>query len=167
MCKASLLVMMAFIPFVSAAIEMNAKGECVALEEDLSSFHCFGNSGRGIKCIDEETECPRWAGQGECSKNPQYMLINCRKSCESCIGLHIGETQVSPDEETRDQLVQRLLETQEYIHEEAMYRVSTLKKCQNTHKLCTHWAVQGQCENNADFMKEKCAPACQSCRKLF
>jgi hypothetical protein len=162
----ALLINFLIFPVLSK-VDFIARGECIPNVEDLSSFHCFDRAGRGIKCEDEESECTKWAGQGECSNNPQYMLINCRKSCESCIGLHVGETQVSPDEGTRDKLVERLLETQEYIHEEALYRVATLKKCQNQHKLCTHWAVQGHCEANADFMKEKCAPACQTCRKLF
>ena len=30
--------------------------------------------------------CPVWAGHGECSKNPAFMLAKCRKSCDPCGG---------------------------------------------------------------------------------
>ncbi|PIA34459.1 hypothetical protein AQUCO_03700016v1 [Aquilegia coerulea] len=41
-------------------------------------------------CIDEEDSCPYWAAQGECEKNPHYMIGTpdyygaCRKSCKVC-----------------------------------------------------------------------------------
>ena len=30
--------------------------------------------------------CPVWAGHGECSENPAFMLAKCRKSCDPCGG---------------------------------------------------------------------------------
>ena len=30
--------------------------------------------------------CPGWAGVGECSKNPDFMLVYCKKSCNACEG---------------------------------------------------------------------------------
>jgi hypothetical protein len=31
--------------------------------------------------------CPYWAGIGECSNNPAFMLVYCKKSCnETCGG---------------------------------------------------------------------------------
>ena len=32
---------------------------------------------------DNNSNCPGWANSGECSKNPGYMLNNCKKSCDS------------------------------------------------------------------------------------
>ena len=38
-------------------------------------------------CVDKETvNCPIWAKNGECKKNPAYMLVNCEKSCKQCNG---------------------------------------------------------------------------------
>ena len=42
-------------------------------------------------CDDRNKSCEKWAGQGECEKNPDYMkgspsdnLGTCRKSCKVC-----------------------------------------------------------------------------------
>lgn len=34
-------------------------------------------------CTDSSEDCAAWAGDGECSKNPAYMLYNCCKSCKA------------------------------------------------------------------------------------
>ena len=33
---------------------------------------------------DYHQECSYWAGMGECSENPSYMLYTCPKACENC-----------------------------------------------------------------------------------
>jgi len=41
-------------------------------------------------CTDEEVDCAQWAHEGECQKNPLFMVGNeqtkgyCRKSCNVC-----------------------------------------------------------------------------------
>ena len=35
-------------------------------------------------CINEHVHCHDWATIGECEKNPDYMLIACKKACHSC-----------------------------------------------------------------------------------
>eukprot|EP00965_Chrysotila_dentata_P173564 5729942-Pleurochrysis_carterae.AAC.1 len=35
-------------------------------------------------CADTNSDCPSWARQGECEKNPGYMLDACRASCGQC-----------------------------------------------------------------------------------
>ena len=35
-------------------------------------------------CKDNYANCAKWAADGECSINPEYMLYNCASSCESC-----------------------------------------------------------------------------------
>ena len=37
-------------------------------------------------CVDLDIHCPSWAQMGECDKNPDYMHVNCRKSCHICGG---------------------------------------------------------------------------------
>uniref|UniRef100_A0A915JYY4 ShKT domain-containing protein n=1 Tax=Romanomermis culicivorax TaxID=13658 RepID=A0A915JYY4_ROMCU len=37
-------------------------------------------------CQDSDLKCPSWAQSGECSKNPAWMMANCKKSCQSCQG---------------------------------------------------------------------------------
>ena len=35
---------------------------------------------------DENRLCPGWASRGESKKNPNFMLVYCRKSCKICGG---------------------------------------------------------------------------------
>jgi hypothetical protein len=37
-----------------------------------------------IMCQDNHDQCGYWADIGECTKNPGYMNVECRKSCELC-----------------------------------------------------------------------------------
>ena len=39
----------------------------------------------GSRCVDYNQRCYLWAGRGECSKNPNYMLQMCAKSCGQCV----------------------------------------------------------------------------------
>mmetsp|Transcript_11914 Transcript_11914/g.24698 ORF Transcript_11914/g.24698 Transcript_11914/m.24698 type:complete len:155 (-) Transcript_11914:367-831(-) len=35
-------------------------------------------------CVDENESCSGWAGIGECSANPSWMLVHCQRSCGQC-----------------------------------------------------------------------------------
>ncbi|XP_028404131.1 uncharacterized protein LOC114526809 [Dendronephthya gigantea] len=35
-------------------------------------------------CSDNDVRCPGWASTGECGKNPEWMKVNCMKSCQEC-----------------------------------------------------------------------------------
>ena len=41
-------------------------------------------AGGGGACRDENEECGFWARDGECERNPNYMLHHCQKSCRVC-----------------------------------------------------------------------------------
>ncbi|BDA51130.1 probable prolyl 4-hydroxylase 7 [Coccomyxa sp. Obi] len=36
------------------------------------------------ECIDADERCAAWAADGECKKNPSYMMSSCRLSCHTC-----------------------------------------------------------------------------------
>ncbi|CAL8095466.1 unnamed protein product [Orchesella dallaii] len=36
------------------------------------------------KCTDNHKDCQRWASSGECQKNPNWMMVNCKYSCNQC-----------------------------------------------------------------------------------
>ncbi|EIE19822.1 hypothetical protein COCSUDRAFT_25518 [Coccomyxa subellipsoidea C-169] len=36
------------------------------------------------ECIDADERCSGWAADGECKKNPGYMMSSCRLSCHTC-----------------------------------------------------------------------------------
>ncbi|KAF6256843.1 hypothetical protein COO60DRAFT_1471072 [Scenedesmus sp. NREL 46B-D3] len=37
-------------------------------------------------CEDEDSNCGAWARNGECQKNPAFMMASCRRSCKACGG---------------------------------------------------------------------------------
>lgn len=39
------------------------------------------------RCQDTNPVCPRWAGNGECVRNPNYMHVYCAESCGRCLVL--------------------------------------------------------------------------------
>jgi hypothetical protein len=148
------------------------KTECLPSNEDYSSFYClpYHSEGSRIKCLDSDTQCENWAKSGECNKNAQFMLIHCRKSCDSCVDLHHGSVlQIAPagdaDEKMRKEILQMLVETQQYIHTKADQSVTALTKCVNKDSSCTYWSLKGECHSNAQFMNRECAAACKTCEK--
>ena len=38
------------------------------------------------------------------------------------------------------------------------------KKCKNEHKMCSEWALVGECESNPNFMLKKCKESCRVCQ---
>ena len=42
-------------------------------------------------CVDNNDQCHGWASIGECEKNPNYMLNNCKLSCNVCTPSQSGE----------------------------------------------------------------------------
>lgn len=57
-------------------------------------YECSGGSGNEISeikptvptsdCEDNHELCGFWSKRNECSKNPNWMLVNCKKSCNQC-----------------------------------------------------------------------------------
>ncbi|GAB1603813.1 cysteine-rich secretory protein LCCL domain-containing 2-like [Argonauta hians] len=43
-----------------------------------------GGKGGKAPCIDTNQNCKWWADRNECNKNPRWMKVNCRKSCNTC-----------------------------------------------------------------------------------
>lgn len=37
-----------------------------------------------VPCINKFKNCIEWASKGECSRNPPFMIANCRRSCTKC-----------------------------------------------------------------------------------
>jgi len=58
--------------------QCNGGAECPgsSVEED--------NCPPDVPCEDNDENCPGWSRRGECEKNPDYMLVNCRQSCKVC-----------------------------------------------------------------------------------
>ncbi|GFR87742.1 secreted ShK toxin domain containing protein [Elysia marginata] len=89
---------------------------CKSTRQQEDAQHLFMDCDLDSKdCTDYHARCAQWATGGECSKNPNYMLTNCRRSCNvceekddatpDCVDKHIlcshwamhGSCQVTPD----------------------------------------------------------------------
>ncbi|CAJ1946197.1 unnamed protein product [Cylindrotheca closterium] len=145
-----------------AGSKENAKMECLPSDEDMTSFRCL-NVPDSMQCINAHPECEDWANKNECKSNPQYMLLQCRKACQSCISLHHGGvTQMAAQEPRR--VVQELVESQHYLFRLANdHGIKHLKSCVNKHEMCTEWAVLDECNTNPAFMTLECPLACRGC----
>jgi len=171
------LVASAVAPPGKSSSGSSARGECIPSDTDHTNFYCWsGNDGPAatsekkfnLVCEDAEDACPDWARSGECQNNPHYMLIHCAKSCDSCVSLHAGVTQVSPDlhdqsQHRKDEFIQKLVSTQEYVQDLVERNPAFFKTCKNFHELCTHWSLMGRCRSDRDAMVELCPASCRIC----
>jgi len=122
------------------------------------------------ECIDKNEHCKWWSDNGECEKNPGFMLHSCRRSCNVCNRdffdtNDFGEPQlISPHLRASIQEVisKSISYMQQHVLIDPKYN-SIRKECRNTEENCSQWALGTGCDDNPKYMKMKCAPACQSC----
>merc|ERR1712050_164749 len=50
----------------------------------LGIFSIVSEAAGVCKDLDDPSNCKTWANMGECKKNPNYMLVKCKKSCGKC-----------------------------------------------------------------------------------
>jgi len=145
-------------------------------------------------CYDDHVTCPQWASSGECDKNPNYMLVSCRKSCNNCpvkeLEVDLKDTTNTEDKEylkaiqgygkkqsadgdkpgeTLSNIREAVLYMRDYVHaENPTHNMSqhVITSCENKHELCAYWAVLGECDVNPAYMATNCGPVCQSCEKI-
>lgn len=55
-------------------------------EEKVEETDRSGRRERSCHDLHDTKQCKRWADQDECSINPDWMVPNCRKSCDRCVG---------------------------------------------------------------------------------
>jgi len=141
------------------------------------------------KCNDNHDMCSHWASEGECSTNPNYMLTNCKKSCNKCSIENVnnntatealmmndiqefGVAQTVSGDRRHDTLA-NIFETVQYMKhfvyaENPTHNMTreVVESCRNNEALCSYWAIIGECDVNMSFMTKECAPACKSCEKI-
>lgn len=186
--------------YLATAAATNKLGECLPTSTDDTSFTCFaklraiatgtgkqnrtrnttGDTGKNSAtlkyvhhddCFDDEIDaCPDWAASGECNINPDYMLVHCRYSCQTCYDIvdgHGGIVQVAPGSpELRHTIARYITDTAHYIRTIRQQYPQVRSTCRNHHAECTYKAVQGQCllgSDTASFMHQHCPAACRTC----
>ena len=55
--------------------------QVVALKSSHPMYNTSCNIVGDTGLYDDDEKCPGWADVGECAKNPNYMLVYCKKSC--------------------------------------------------------------------------------------
>lgn len=137
-------------------------------------------------CQDVWNDCEARMENDACIHYFDFMSENCAKSCQICstrdpnaktIANHkkgiverifaqipqVIEGQASIDTWFHMRQVEDYMYNNVYVnHEFQEVRVD----CQVRHELCTFWAATGECENNKEYMRITCAPACQTCLDL-
>lgn len=96
------------------------------------------------------------------------MLSSCKRSCKVC-GIidenDFGKPQEIPRSKDFDKVKEIVKKSTEYmkrINEDEKYD-AIRDKCLNLYPDCSFWALGSGCDDNPTFMKQQCAPACQSC----
>jgi len=153
----TLLVCARTVPFVAAeeTCTVGADGfqECHThpippTEKNSSQHQAVVN--QPPDCIDDYENCVSLARAGRCESNPEYMMRNCARSCNSCTEIY-GEKQTILNRATATVI----REMQSYMTE-TVYTSKTYAKvkseCKNRHKDCVHCAANFECEKNPAFM---------------
>lgn len=124
-------------------------------------------------CKDRHDDCEMWASMKECENNPNYMLRNCKKSCNACEeesdpATKYGDAQKCTGDETTACLSE-VAKMEAYMISESESNPAfreILPKCKNRHTGCALWASMGECAANPKYMEIHCAPVCGSCMLL-
>jgi hypothetical protein len=117
---------------------------------------------------DLDVDCQFWAENGECDKNPVYMVKHCPKACNACDKDardklakedaenkpkdEYGVVQVIEGTQTQE-IVQAIDEMKAYMRKAREHPEITAKmqelldNCKIQHELCAFWKVVGECEN--------------------
>mmetsp|Transcript_444 Transcript_444/g.841 ORF Transcript_444/g.841 Transcript_444/m.841 type:complete len:345 (-) Transcript_444:119-1153(-) len=89
---ASLPALFSITIFLIAIIHLSAQecsedGICIA-QDDVRIPKYANRDGRPAEaiddCFDKHEQCPAFVKQGECEKNPGWMIINCPLGCNAC-----------------------------------------------------------------------------------
>eukprot|EP01084_Bolivina_argentea_P062850 114884_1 len=86
-----------------------------------------------IPCMNTHKDCLKWSMENECKLNPNYMQLNCAKSCNTC----------------HKQTIE--------------FKQKHCKNNWNSLTDCLQWVAEGECIANPSFMREQCARACNYC----
>ncbi|XP_055891856.1 putative tyrosinase-like protein tyr-3 isoform X2 [Biomphalaria glabrata] len=127
----------------------------------ILALTCIGSS-LAVECVDKNQNCSSWAVNWECKKNPNFMDVNCRKSCGKCdhvpcVNNNIncsmwavkGECKANPKYMA--------------INCGKACGICDNVECVNKNVSCSKWAVRGECKANPDYMVNNCRKACGIC----
>jgi len=130
------------------------------------------------ECFDDDENCEDWADAGECEDNPEFMIDNCRESCNVCVATdeemgNVEQHFFEDDEELHKAIMEHSERMEEYFEKEVLidpFYDNVRSKCVNLNPECLYWAVTGECEPEPDkhyaYMMGNCPLACLSCEMV-
>jgi len=181
------LVFVVVAGWLAVAATKEADGECSANDESCAADNIIEPAEELTKCKDTHEECEHWASLGECDANPNYMRVNCARSCNSCPKRRVISAEEKEllervskfgkkqrvEGDSYDDALEVIRKTVAYMENDvhgpnAKYQLSEeiVGECNNKEDLCAFWATIGECEGNIAYMQTKCAPSCQSCHMI-
>lgn len=157
-------------------------GECVVGED---------GSCEDDGCVDDNEQCQEWAGIGECDANPNYMLLTCKKSCDTCnmkpkelrkLAAHKALLNTVGGDETLLETPYGRTQTTDGLDPDKVHEITTnmvqymenvvgkdpkydpvRESCKNMKAECIQWKLEGKCSG---WYETNCAPVCESCHVL-
>ncbi|KAI8781987.1 cysteine-rich venom protein LIO1 [Biomphalaria glabrata] len=118
------------------------KGLCVG-EGKGGSVNQGGEDG---DCNDKAGGCAAWAKNGQCQSNPNYMLKDCKKSCDVCKAKGGSVNQGGEDKGG------------------SVNQGGEDGDCNDNAGGCAAWAKDGQCQINPKYMLKNCKKSCDVCK---
>jgi len=155
--------------------------ESTELLERLTFNNIKGNerevaNDRADICSDDNTRCPGWAQRGECSKNPDYMLKNCKKSCDQCETSCVDGNKSCPNWAQKGECSKNpgymLVNCKKSCNQCSSGPTTTKRPttttrpdsdCTDNNNSCASWASSGECSKNPDYMLVNCKKSCGQC----
>ncbi|KAM7450278.1 prolyl 4-hydroxylase [Porites harrisoni] len=128
-------------------------------------------------CYDDDYRCVKWAKNGECQKNPGYMLENCRQSCEVCKDDTVLDFQNWDLDKDGVLTGYEFIKAAEmifflYIDEDDVREMFTVLNitqfgpgplCEDNEPSCSQLAKEGACQLYPTWMLFTCRKSCDNC----
>ncbi|XP_076358916.1 zinc metalloproteinase nas-15-like [Tachypleus tridentatus] len=118
-----------------------------------------------VGCEDKHPSCEVWARQGECHRNPLWMLENCQKSCKQCKHTLCRDESTYCDFWKRNNQCQR---NPSFMRQHCKKSCNICQgdppiMCKDKELRCKIWADKGHCFRFVNFMKKECSKTCSFC----
>ena len=128
-----------------------------------------GEAAEPCEDLEDENLCQFWAGIDECDLNAEWMMINCRRSCNAC-----GIIQETTPQETTAQGTSPPTTVPDATSMMAETEIPTgptgtttppEEPCEDLEdeNLCQFWAETNECDLNAEWMMINCRRSCGAC----
>lgn len=128
----------------------------------------------------EDWQCNVWANQGECNKNPRFMLEGCKKACRLCGNEDKDDDSCKDNYEAAKCQIWKAngecIVNKDWMHKHCRATCKACRdsgpdpdvECNNVHKNiseCDKWAAEGECQINPGWMPANCKKSCHMCNE--